>query len=45
MDMMTDYGISYNWNAITKETNKAYTVWSPFAEDAKYFAPSTIIFV
>lgn len=41
MDMMTDYGISYNWNAITKETNKAYTVWSPFAEDTKYFAPST----
>jgi len=41
MDMMTDYGISYNWNSITKETKKAYTVWSPFAEDTKYFAPST----
>lgn len=41
MELMTEYGISYNWNKITKETNKAYTVWSPFEENTKYFKPST----
>ena len=45
MDLMTEYGISYNWNKITQETNKAYTVWSPFAEETKYFAPSTNSFM
>lgn len=45
MNLMTEYGISFNWNTITKETNKAYTLWSPFKEDTPYFEPSTSPFM
>ena len=45
MDLINEYGASYNWNSITKETNKAYTVWSPFKDDTKYFSPSTKSFM
>lgn len=40
IDIMTQYGASFNWNKITQETKKAYTVWSPFEKDTSYFNPS-----
>ena len=32
-------GASFPWRAVDSE-NAGYTVWSPFAEDTQYFAPS-----
>ena len=39
---MDDYGCSFKWIDIDHKDAKepAQTVWSPFAEDSKYFQPS-----
>ena len=35
-----EYGISFEWRSAETPENKGYTVWSPFANDTKYFEPS-----
>ena len=35
------YGTSFEWRDIDDSTKKGLTQWNPFAENTKYFAPST----
>ena len=35
------YGTSFEWRQIDDSTKKGITQWNPFAEDTKYFEPST----
>ncbi|WP_201747893.1 VOC family protein [Chitinophaga vietnamensis] len=35
------YGTKFEWRQAEDSTKKGYTVWSPFADNTKYFAPST----
>ena len=35
-----DYGFAFLWRELEKPDARGYTVWSPFAQDSKYFAPS-----
>ncbi len=35
------YGTSFVWRNIDEPAKKGYTVWSTFAENTKYFEPST----
>ena len=37
----TPYGTSFEWREIDDSTKKGVTQWNPFAENTKYFAPST----
>ena len=36
-----DYGATFEWREADDSTKKCSTTWSPFAETAKYFEPST----
>lgn len=36
-----EYGGIFEWRKSDEPDKKGYTVWSPFAEDTKYFEPST----
>ena len=33
-------GASFKWRALDRPDAEAYTIWSPFAADTDYFAPS-----
>src|SRR3569833_2036644 len=35
------YGTSFEWREIDDSTKKGLTQWNPFAENTKYFEPST----
>ena len=35
------YGASFKWREIDDSTKKGLTQWNPFAENTKYFEPST----
>src|ERR1700732_2350767 len=35
------YGTSFEWRQIDDSTKKGLTQWNPFAENTKYFEPST----
>lgn len=35
-----DYGFSFLWRDLEKPEERGYTVWSPFARETEYFAPS-----
>ena len=35
------YGTSFEWRQIDDSTKKGVTQWNPFAENTKYFEPST----
>jgi predicted enzyme related to lactoylglutathione lyase len=35
------YGTSFEWRQADDSTKKGVTQWNPFAENTKYFAPST----
>lgn len=35
------YGTSFEWRKSDEKDKKGFTVWSPFKQDTKYFAPST----
>ena len=35
------YGTSFEWRQVDDSTKKGLTQWNPFAENTKYFAPST----
>jgi len=35
-----DYGFAFLWNERDRPDETGYTVWSPFARDSDYFAPS-----
>jgi predicted enzyme related to lactoylglutathione lyase len=35
------YGTSFEWRQMEDSTKKGLTQWSPFAENTKYFEPST----
>ena len=37
----TQYGTSFEWREIEDSTQKGLTQWNPFAENTKYFEPST----
>ncbi len=37
----SQYGTSFEWRQIDDSTKKGVTQWSPFAENTKYFEPST----
>lgn len=37
----TLYGTSFEWRQMDDSTKKGLTQWNPFAEDTKYFVPST----
>ena len=37
----TPYGTSFEWREIDDSTKKGLTQWNPFAENTKYFEPST----
>ena len=37
----TPYGASFEWRQIDDSTKKGLTQWNPFAENTKYFEPST----
>ncbi len=37
----TPYGTTFEWKQSDDDTNKGLTQWSPFAENTKYFEPST----
>jgi len=37
----TPYGTSFEWRDIDDSTKKGLTQWNPFAENTKYFDPST----
>ena len=34
------YGAKFQWRQEDHSTKKAYTLWTPFKEDTKYFGPS-----
>ena len=36
-----EYGSVFEFRSTDKPDNKGYLVWSPFADDTKYFEPST----
>ena len=36
-----DYGATFEWKEATDSTKNGSTTWSPFAENTKYFEPST----
>jgi lactoylglutathione lyase len=38
---VSDYGTMFQWRDIDNPEKTASTVWSPFPDDTKYFAPST----
>ncbi|MFD2147475.1 VOC family protein [Mucilaginibacter antarcticus] len=38
---VSQYGTVFEWRDAEDPEKKASTVWSPFAEDTKYFEPST----
>ncbi|OOQ60963.1 VOC family protein [Mucilaginibacter pedocola] len=38
---VSNYGTVFNWRDADNPDKEASTVWSPFAEDTKYFEPST----
>ena len=35
-----EYGTSFEWRQADEENKKAFSVWSPFDKDTKYFEPS-----
>jgi predicted enzyme related to lactoylglutathione lyase len=35
------YGAKFDWRQGADTTNKGYTLWTPFPEKTKYFAPSS----
>jgi len=37
----TPYGTTFEWRELDDSTKKGQTQWSPFAENTKYFDPST----
>jgi len=37
----TPYGASFEWRELDDSSKKALTQWNPFAENTKYFEPST----
>lgn len=37
----TGYGATFEWREDSDSTKKGSTQWAPFAEDTKYFEPST----
>lgn len=37
----TPYGTSFEWRDINDSSKKGITQWNPFAENTKYFEPST----
>jgi predicted enzyme related to lactoylglutathione lyase len=37
----TPYGTNFEWRQAEDSTKKGSTQWSPFAENSKYFEPST----
>jgi len=37
----TPYGTSFEWREVDDSTKKGLTQWTPFAENTKYFEPST----
>jgi predicted enzyme related to lactoylglutathione lyase len=37
----TPYGTSFEWREVDGSTKKGLTQWTPFAENTKYFEPST----
>jgi predicted enzyme related to lactoylglutathione lyase len=37
----TPYGTTFEWREINDSTKKGITQWNPFAENTKYFEPST----
>jgi predicted enzyme related to lactoylglutathione lyase len=39
--MPDEYGGMFEWRKSDQPDKKCYTVWGPFAEDTKYFEPST----
>jgi predicted enzyme related to lactoylglutathione lyase len=36
-----EYGVNFEWREATDSTKKGSTQWSPFADNTKYFEPST----
>lgn len=35
-----EHGVTFAWNPVNEPGKKVVTVWSPFAQDTFYFAPS-----
>ncbi|MBS1915459.1 MAG: VOC family protein [Bacteroidetes bacterium] len=38
---ITDYGATFEWKEIAESTKNGSTTWGPFAENTKYFEPSS----
>jgi predicted enzyme related to lactoylglutathione lyase len=38
---VSPYGTRFNWQQTDNPEKEGYTLWSPFAEDTQYFAPSS----
>ncbi len=38
---ISPFGVMFPWQQESETAKSAYTLWSPFADDTKYFEPST----